>query len=47
VYFVYAYFVRLGFLDGRAGFTYASMKFWYFTLIQSLIVESRRKGAPS
>lgn len=42
-YFLYAYVVRLGFLDGRAGFVYAAMKFWYFTLIQSFIAERSRR----
>ena len=44
-YFVYAYVIRLGFLDGRAGFVYAAMKFWYFTLIQSFIAEILRRPA--
>ena len=44
-YFLYAYVIRLGFLDGRAGFTYATMKFWYFTLIQSFIAELSRRPA--
>ena len=44
-YFLYAYVIRLGFLDGRAGFTYAAMKFWYFTLIQSFIAELSRRPA--
>lgn len=39
-YFVYTYFVRLGFLDGRAGFSYAAFKAWYFWLIGLLIAES-------
>lgn len=41
-YFVYAYVFRLGFLDGRAGFVYAAMKFWYFNLIQTFIAELSR-----
>lgn len=44
-YFFYAYVIRLGFLDGRAGFVYAAMKFWYFTLIQSFIAELLRRPA--
>ena len=48
LYFAYAYIVRLGFLDGRAGFTYAAMKFWYFTLIQTFIAEAaQREGGPA
>lgn len=42
-YFLYAYVIRLGILDGRAGFVYAAMKFWYFTLIQSFIAELSRR----
>lgn len=41
-YFLYTYFVRLGFLDGRAGLAYAAMKFWYFTLIQTFIADPSR-----
>lgn len=31
LYFLYAYFLRMGFLDGRAGFTYIALKsiYWY------------------
>ena len=43
-YFLYAYVIRLGFLDGRAGFVYAAMKFWYFTLIQSFTAEFSRRA---
>ena len=43
-YFLYAYVIRLGFLDGRAGFVYAAMKFWYFTLIQSFTAEFARRA---
>lgn len=42
-YFLYAYVIRLGFLDGRAGLVYAAMKFWYFTLIQGFIAETSRE----
>ncbi|MEL7481100.1 MAG: glycosyltransferase family 2 protein [Pseudomonadota bacterium] len=38
-YFAYTYFVRLGCLDGRAGFAYAFYKFWYFYTIRLLIAE--------
>ena len=39
VYFVYAYVVRLGFLDGRAGFSYAFYKLWYFETVRQLVKE--------
>jgi glycosyltransferase involved in cell wall biosynthesis len=35
-YFLYVYLVRLGVLDGRAGFLYAFYKCWYFQSIQLL-----------
>jgi glycosyltransferase involved in cell wall biosynthesis len=41
-YFTYHYIVRLGFLDGAAGFHYAIYKFWYFTTVGLLIREQRR-----
>jgi glycosyltransferase involved in cell wall biosynthesis len=42
-YFVYAYVVRLGLLDGRAGFSYAFYKLWYFETVRQLIHERRRE----
>lgn len=33
VFFVYSYFVRFGFLDGRAGYDYALSLAWYYWLI--------------
>jgi glycosyltransferase involved in cell wall biosynthesis len=38
-YFIYVYFLRLGMLDGRAGFLYAFYKSWYFQSIQLLLKE--------
>jgi glycosyltransferase involved in cell wall biosynthesis len=38
-YFAYTYVVRLGFLDGRAGFLYAYYKAWYFMTIRLLVRE--------
>ena len=38
-YFVMTYVVKLGFLDGRAGFLLAFYKAWYFTSIGVLIRE--------
>jgi glycosyltransferase involved in cell wall biosynthesis len=40
-YFIYAYFFRLGFLDGAAGFHYAFYKAWYFLTIRLTISELR------
>jgi hypothetical protein len=36
---IYTYFVRLGFLDGEAGFNYAVYKFWYFFTVRQKIRE--------
>ena len=44
-YFGYSYFVRLGFLDGRAGFLHAFYKLWYFETVRQLILELRRDRA--
>lgn len=38
-YFTWDYIVRLGFLDGHAGFSYAFYKVWYFKTIRHLINE--------
>ena len=43
-YFAYAYIVRLGVLDGVAGFNYAYYKAWYFQTIKRLIIEERKSG---
>ena len=32
IMFIYSYFLKLGFLDGRAGFDYAFSKAWYYWL---------------
>ncbi|WP_192361946.1 glycosyltransferase family 2 protein [Mesorhizobium mediterraneum] len=42
-YFAYSYFVRLGFLDGSAGFAYAFYKTWYFFMIRNLMAEDELK----
>lgn len=39
-YFFYTYFVKLGFLDGGAGYQYAAYKAWYFRTIRLLINET-------
>ena len=40
-YFFYSYIVRLGFLDGAAGFQYAFYKAWYSLTIRLLLRELR------
>lgn len=40
-YFAWDYVIRLGFLDGHAGFLYAFFKLWYFTTIRLLVNEQR------
>jgi len=39
--FLYLYFVRFGFLDGRAGLTFASLRFCYETMISAKLREAR------
>lgn len=41
LYFIHAYVVRRGFLDGTAGFHYAFYKAWYFLTIQLMARELR------
>ena len=42
VYFLYRYFVRLGFLDGRAGLVFHVLQgFWFRFLVDTLILERR------
>ena len=45
-YFIYAYILKMGFLDGRAGLFYAFYKFWYFLTIQRLVKEHRAGRRP-
>lgn len=45
-YFLYAYVVRLGFLDGPAGLQYAFYKAWYFATVRSMIREGRARTLP-
>ena len=43
-YFVYRYFIRLGFLDGKAGFLWAFLQaWWYRTLVDALLYEDSQK----
>jgi glycosyltransferase involved in cell wall biosynthesis len=44
-YFLYAYIMRLGFLDGAGGFQYAFYKAWYFLTIHLMIRELAKRGA--
>lgn len=44
-YFLFTYVLKRGFLDGRAGFSYAFYKAWYFQTIRLLISELRAKSA--
>lgn len=47
VYFVYIYLFRLGLLDGRAGLTYATLRCFYYYLIELKKEERRRNGEVS
>jgi glycosyltransferase involved in cell wall biosynthesis len=47
MYFIYTYFLRLGFLDGSPGLFYAFYKTWYFLTIRLKIQELRRQQAAS
>ncbi|MFV0294875.1 MAG: glycosyltransferase family 2 protein [Hyphomicrobiaceae bacterium] len=42
--FMYLYLFRLGFLDGRAGLTYASLRFCYEMMISAKLQEARQVG---
>lgn len=45
LYFVYRYYIRLGFLDGREGFYFAFFQaYWYRQLIDAKVFESRQMG---
>lgn len=43
LYFFYIYIIKLGFLDGKAGFVYAQLKKQYFFNIKAKIDEIREK----
>jgi glycosyltransferase involved in cell wall biosynthesis len=45
-YFCYAYFVRLGCLDGAAGLNYALYKAWYFQTIRLMIADLETADTP-
>jgi len=42
MYFLYSYFIKMGFLDGQQGFTFAILKSIYFYNIRCKIKELRR-----
>ena len=43
-YFIYRYFILLGFLDGRAGFQYHYLQgYWYRTLVSKKVLELEKK----
>lgn len=45
-YFIYRYFVRLGFLDGKEGLIFHFLQaFWFRFLIDSMIVEKSLQGS--
>ena len=46
-YFLFHYFIKRGFLDGRAGLRFAYLKFLYFRDVRLKIAEERRKGSRS
>jgi glycosyltransferase involved in cell wall biosynthesis len=43
IVFFYLYFVRLGFLDGRAGFYFSRMRAAYEMMIDLKVIEARRR----
>jgi glycosyltransferase involved in cell wall biosynthesis len=43
IVFIYLYIVRLGFLDGRAGFYFSRMRAAYEMLIDLKVIEARRR----
>lgn len=43
-YFLGQYVLKLGILDGHAGLQYAWYKFWYFSTIRLMLIESDRKA---
>jgi glycosyltransferase involved in cell wall biosynthesis len=46
LYFIYRYFIRFGFLDGREGLIWHFLQgFWYRFLVDSKIYEIRKKAA--
>jgi glycosyltransferase involved in cell wall biosynthesis len=46
LYFILNFFIKLGFLDGRAGFFYSMFKFFYFFEIRAKIIDAQVCGRP-
>ena len=45
LYFLYRYFLRMGFLDGKAGFIFHFMQgFWYRLLVDVKVIEVKQKS---
>lgn len=45
MYFIYRYWIRLGFLDGKEGFIYAFLQaYWYRILVDAKIYESKQQN---
>lgn len=44
LFFIYSYIVKRGFLDGRAGLTYALSLSWYYWTISTKVREHKRVG---
>ncbi len=45
LYFLYRYFIRLGFLDGKEGFLFHFLQgFWYRLLVDAKVYELKRKN---
>ena len=42
IFFIYSYLIKLGFLDGKAGFDYAFAKSWYYWLSRVIAIESNK-----
>jgi glycosyltransferase involved in cell wall biosynthesis len=47
IFFIGCYFLKLGFLDGKQGFYYATYKSYYFFQIQTKIAESKNNESIS
>lgn len=43
-YFIFTYFIKLGFLDGTVGLQYAFYKAWYFNTVRILVNEKIREN---
>ena len=44
IYFIYRYFFKLGFLDGKVGFMWHFLQgFWYRVLVDSVVYEIKNE----